>query len=90
MMHLGMMHQRAINRRALALIYTQEDRQLTPADVQKIAEAFLLWKGNHTWKVSNVGPTAEGPIGFTLTTPEGSVVAKFTMDPHTGRIQRVG
>ena len=25
-----------------------------------------------------------------LTTLEGSVVAKFTMDPHSGRIQRVG
>ena len=90
MMREGMMHHRAFNRRAFALIYRQEDRQLAPADVQKIAEAFLLWNGNHTWKVSDVAPTADGPIGFSLTTPEGSVVAKFTMDPHTGRIQRVG
>jgi hypothetical protein len=90
MMHQGMMHQRAFNRRAFALIYPQEDRQLAPADVQKIAEAFLLWRGNHAWKVSDVAPTADGPIGFNLTTPDGSVVAKFTMDPHTGRIQRVG
>jgi hypothetical protein len=90
MMHQGMMHQRAFNRRTFALIYPQKDRQLAPADVQKIAEAFLLWRGNHTWKVSDVAPTADGPIGFNLTTPEGSVVAKFTMDPHTGRIQRIG
>jgi hypothetical protein len=76
--------------RAFALIYRQPDRQLAPADVQKIAEAFLLWNGNHTWKVTNVAPTADGPIGFSLTTPEGSVVAKFTMDPHTGRIERAG
>jgi hypothetical protein len=76
--------------RAFALIYRQPDRQLAPADVQKIAEAFLLWNGNHTWKVTNVAPTADGPIGFSLTTPEGSVIAKFTMDPHTGRISRVG
>jgi hypothetical protein len=88
MMHQGMIHQRAW--RTFALIYPQKDRQLAPADVQKIAEAFLLWRGNHTWKVSDVAPTADGPIGFNLTTPEGSVVAKFTMDPHTGRIQRVG
>jgi hypothetical protein len=90
MMHLEMMRQRALNQRAFALIYPQEDRQLAPADVQKIAEAFLLWRGNHAWKVSDVAPTADGPIGFNLTTPDGSVVAKFTMDPHTGRIQRVG
>jgi hypothetical protein len=76
--------------RTFALIYRQSDRQLTPADVQKIAEAFLLWNGNHSWKVTNVVPMADGPIGLSLTTPEGSVVAKFTMDPHTGRIKRIG
>jgi hypothetical protein len=76
--------------RDFALIYRQPDRQLAPADVQKIAEAFLLWNGNHTWKVTNVAATPDGPVGFSLTTPEGSIVAKFTMDPHTGRISRVG
>jgi hypothetical protein len=90
MMRQGMMHQRRFNPRTFALIYRQEDRQLAPADVQKIAEAFLLWNGNHTWKVTDVAPTVDGPIGFSLTTPEGSVVAKFTMDPHTGHIQRAG
>jgi hypothetical protein len=78
------------NLRTFALVYRQDDRNLAPADVQKIAEAFLLWNGNHTWKVSNVAPTTDGPIGFSLTTPEGGVVARFTMDPHSGRIQRVG
>ena len=38
-----------------ALIYRQQDRKLTPPDVQKIAEAFLLWHGNHTWKVVERG-----------------------------------
>jgi hypothetical protein len=76
--------------RDFALIYRQPDRQLAPADVQKIAEAFLLWNGNHTWKVTNVAATPDGPVGFSLTTPEGSIVAKFTMDPHTGRITRAG
>ncbi|HEX3573725.1 MAG TPA: hypothetical protein VHU42_03905 [Rhodopila sp.] len=96
MHHLGMMdwHHRMMEHRpfapgTFALIHRQEDRQLAPADVQKIAEAFLLWNGNHTWKVTNVAATSDGPIGFSLTTPEGSVVAKFTMDPHTGRIQRI-
>jgi hypothetical protein len=87
MMRGGMMHHLL---RTFALIYRQKDRQLAPADVQKIAEAFLLWNGNHTWKVSDVASTADGPIGFSLTTPEGSVVAKFTMDPHTGHIHRLG
>jgi hypothetical protein len=73
-----------------ALIYRQHDRQLAPADVQKIVEGFLLWNGNHGWKVTDVAPLADGPIGFSLATQEGSVIAKFTMDPHTGRIKRVG
>jgi hypothetical protein len=75
--------------RKFALVYLAADRQLTPADVQKIAEAFLLWNGNHSWKVTNVIPGPDGVIGFNLATAEGSVVAKFTMDPHTGRLTRV-
>ena len=89
-MREGMMHHRPFNRRAFALIYREKDRQLAPADVQKIVECFLLWNGNHTWKVSDVAATADGPIGFSLTTPEGGVIAKFTIDPHTGHIDRVG
>lgn len=88
-MHHGE-HGRPFDPRTFALIHRQPDRQLGTADVQKIAEAFLLWNGNHSWKVTDVAATAEGPIGFSLTTPEGSVVAKFTMDPHTGRIARTG
>jgi hypothetical protein len=84
------LHHHGFGRRTFGLIYRQEDRQLAPADVQKIAEAFLLWNGNHAWKVSDVAATTAGPIAFNLTTPEGSVVAKFTMDPHTGHIHRVG
>ena len=77
-------------RRTFALIYTQEDRKLTPPDVQKIAEAFLLWRGNHDWKVVEVAPAADGNIGFALATKEGSVIARFTMDPHTARVTRAG
>jgi hypothetical protein len=73
-----------------ALIYRQEDRQLNAADVQKIVEGFLLWNGNHTWKVADVAAIPDGPIAFSLTTQEGSLIAKFTMDPHTGRIHRLG
>jgi hypothetical protein len=76
--------------RAFALIYRQKDRALTPPDVQKIAEAFLLWNGNHTWKVTDVATTSDGLIGFSLATGDGSAIAKFTMDPHTARLTRVG
>ena len=75
--------------RTFALVYPQSDRKLAPPDVQKIAEAFLLWHGNHDWKVIDVAPTPEGPIGFALSTQNGSVIARFTMDPHTGRMERV-
>jgi hypothetical protein len=75
--------------RTFALVYPQQDRRLTPPDVQKIAEAFLLWRGNHDWKVINVAPTSDGPIGFALATQDGSIIARFTMDPHTGRMARI-
>ncbi|HET7880759.1 MAG TPA: hypothetical protein VFL55_07715 [Acetobacteraceae bacterium] len=74
--------------RNFALVYPQEDRKLTPPDVQKIAEAFLLWRGNHSWKVVDVAPAADGGIGFALATQEGSVIARFTMDPHSARVTR--
>jgi len=75
--------------RRFALVYRAEDRKLTPPDVQKIAEAFLLWNGNHTWKVINVA--AEGDvIGFDLVTPEGSVIARYTMDPKAAHVTRRG
>jgi hypothetical protein len=75
--------------RAFALVYPQKDRKLSPPDVQKIAEAFLLWHGNHDWKVINVAPTPDGPIGFALATQDGSVIARFTMDPHSAKVERI-
>ncbi len=73
-----------------ALLYRQQDRQLAPADVQKIAEGFLLWNGNHSWKVVEVAPASDGAIGFALATQEGTVIARFAMDPHSGRVTRTG
>ena len=88
--HHGMMGIRGpMGLRKFALVYPAADRQLTPADVQKIAEAFLLWNGNHSWKVTNVVAGPDGAIAFSLATAEGSAVATFTMDPHTGRLARV-
>ena len=78
----------AAMRRNFALVYRHEDRQLAPQDVQKIAEAFLLWNGNHTWKVANVKSASDGAVGFDLTTASGEVIASFTMDTHTARVTR--
>lgn len=97
--HHGMMHGMMMHGmqggpvsgiRAFALVYRQQDRNLTPADVQKIAEAFLLFNGNHTWKVTDVATTADGKIGFNMATADGAVIAKFSMDPHTAKLMRVG
>lgn len=89
----GWMHRQHAHRmgmmRKFALVYRAEDRKLTPPDVQKIAEAFLLWNGNHTWKVANVKPAGD-LIGFDLAAPDGSVIASFTMDPKNAHVDRKG
>ena len=75
--------------REFALIYPASDRNLSGPDVQKIAEAFLLFNGNHSWKVTEV---AEEPsrVTFAFATPEGGVIARFAMDRHTARPERLG
>jgi hypothetical protein len=80
----GMMHRM----REFALIYPAEDRNLSGADVQKIAEAFLLLNGNHNWKVTEV---KEEPnrVTFALATPNGDAIAHFAMDRHTARPERL-
>ena len=89
--HLRAMREgRPVQPRPFALVYRQSDRQLAPADVQKIAEGFLLWNGNHSWKVVDVAPAPDGSIGFALATSDGSVIARFAMDPHSGRVTRAG
>jgi hypothetical protein len=89
-MHHWREHRGPIAPGTFALVYRQPDRNLTPPDVQKIAEALMLWRGNHTWKVVDVAAASDGAIGFSLATQEGSVIARFTMDPHNGRVTRVG
>ncbi len=74
----------------LGLMYRPADRKLTPPDVQKIAEAFLLWFGNRAWKVTEVGPVADHSVKFAFATADGSVIARYTMDTRTGRVTRTG
>lgn len=87
--HMREDRQRMVAPGTFALVYRHADRQLSPADVQTIAQAFLLWNGNHSWKVIDVAAAPDGLIGFAYTTQQGGVIAHLTMDPHTGRIARV-
>ncbi len=73
--------------RAFALLPRPDDRHLTPPDVQQIVSAFLVWQGNHTWKVINVKQDGDA-IAFDIATADGSVIASYTMDPKTGRPTR--
>ncbi|MDE2007628.1 MAG: hypothetical protein KGI51_13755 [Rhodospirillales bacterium] len=73
-----------------ALLFHPADRQISAADATAIATGFLRWNGNHSWKVVDVKPTGDGQIGFAYATADGGVIARFTIDSHTGRIARVG
>jgi hypothetical protein len=84
--HRPMWHRAAM----FGLFFRPADKQLTAADVQKIAEAFLLWQGNRDWKVTQVAAGPDGKIGFAFATADGGVIARFTMDSKTGRLARVG
>lgn len=72
------------------LFFSQPDKKLSANDVQTLAQAILLIHGNHDWKVADVTPAADGSISFAYTTGDGSVIARFSVDPHSGRMIRIG
>ena len=87
----GMMHHRPlITPGTFALLYHPKNRDITPADATAIATGFLRWNGNHSWKVTDVKAAGDGHIGFAYATPNGDVIARFTINTRTGRIRRVG
>lgn len=86
-MHRGYMGPR--HNRAGELVAPAEDRKLSAADVQKIAEAYLLWNGNRSWKVTNVAENPDNTIGFAYSSASGDVIARFKMDRKTGHVDRV-
>ncbi len=77
------------DRGMFSLIHTAPDRALSGPDVQKIAEGLLLWKGNHDWKVTEVTERDKDSVGFAFATAKGDVIARFTIDRHSGQWQRV-
>ena len=72
------------------LFAPQADKHLSPADVQEIAQAILLWNGNHDWKVAQVQPGENHQVTFAYVTQDGATVAKFAINQDTGRITRLG
>jgi hypothetical protein len=72
------------------LFAPQQEKNLSPEDVQQIAQAILLWHGNHDWKVGQVQPGQNHQVTFAYTAQDGTVIAKFAISQDTGRITRVG
>jgi hypothetical protein len=76
----GMMGRFFINR---------DNKNLTNDEVRKIAEAGLLWFGERSWRIGEVRDAGSRTAEFTLTTENGGVIARFTMDRDTGRVRRI-
>ena len=72
------------------LFFNQRDKNLSNSDVQVLAEAILLVHGNHAWRVVDVADAADGQATFAYATSDGSVIARFEIDRHSGRIMRIG
>jgi hypothetical protein len=85
-----MMRRRRFEPGTFALFARTADRQLTTSDVQTIAQALLLWHGNHTWKVIDVAPAGADQIDFAYAAPDNTVIARFSINIHTGRFTRSG
>ena len=74
--------------REFSLLYPARDKALSGPDVQKIAEAFLLVNGNHTWKITEVSEQPD-EVTFAVAVSDGTAIAHFAMDRHTARPRRV-
>ncbi len=86
----GRHHRPLITPGTFALLFHPKNREITSADATAIATGFLRWNGNHTWKVVDVKAQGDNKIGFAYATADNSVIARFTINTHTGRIRRVG
>jgi hypothetical protein len=84
------MRRRRFELGTFALFARSADRQLTTSDVQTIAQALLLWHGNHNWKVIDVAPAGADQIDFDYAAPDNTVIARFSINIHTGRFTRIG
>jgi hypothetical protein len=83
-------HWRMEHAKTWSLFTRVDDKQLTVADVQKIAEAILLRHGNHSWKIINVVANQDNTVSFAFGAADGTVIARFAMDTKTGHLRRIG
>jgi len=66
------------------------DKNLTPDEVRKIAEGFLLWRGERQLRVGAVEPGEGDWINLSVVTADnGGFVLRLAMDKNTGRIRRI-
>jgi hypothetical protein len=91
MMRPGFMMDRMRHMEATwGLFFNQRDKNLSNGDVQVLAQAILLIHGNHDWKVVAVADSPDGRAVFSYATADGSVIARFAVDRHSGHLQRIG
>jgi len=72
-----------------AFFINRDNKDLSNEDVRKIAEAGLLWFGERSWRIGEVKDSGSRTAEFTLTTENGGIIARFTMDRDTGRVRRI-
>ncbi len=84
--HMGGQHRRGP---FAGFFINRDNKNLTNDDVRKIAEAGLLWFGERNWRIGEVKDAGSRTAEFALTTENGGVIARFTMDRDTGRIRRI-
>jgi hypothetical protein len=80
---------RMADSRTWGLFFPQTDKRLSVGDVSTIADAILLRRGDHSWKVADLVKNQDDTISFSFTTQGGETIARFSMDVHTGRLRRL-
>jgi len=69
---------------------TRFDKNLTPDEVRRIVDGFLLWRGERQLKAGTVEAGEGNWINFAVVTADnGGFVARFAMDKNTGRVRRL-
>jgi hypothetical protein len=68
----------------------RQDKALTPDEVRRIAEGFLLFLGERDWRVVDVAEGTDNTVTFGVAPREGVAFMRFAMDRRTGRVRRIG
>jgi hypothetical protein len=68
----------------------RQDKALTPDEVRRIAEGFLLYLGEREWRVVDVAEGPDNTVTFGVAPREGVAFMRFAMDRRTGQVRRIG